>query len=140
MRDYELMVVLHPDLDDAAVEATVERLRARINADGTVNDIDDWGRRRLAYDVRKVAQGTYFLLKYTGPAASVNGLKQFMAIDLGEAVIRYLIVRDEHRDEDEPEAEAEPVREQPERRRPTADTAPAAEDGDGDGDGGDEEE
>ena len=92
MRDYELMVVLTPELDDDGVSATTERVTSLVTArGGEVVDIQPWGRRRLAYPIRNFREGHYAVarVKLT-PEAAVpleRGLR------LSEPVLRHLLVR-----------------------------------------------
>jgi small subunit ribosomal protein S6 len=97
MRDYEMMVILHPELDAAGIKGTMEAIAARIGRDGEVTRMDLLGRRKLAYVVRKVQQGTYVLYNFTAPPAAIDPLKQFLRVEQHETVIRYLILIDEKR-------------------------------------------
>jgi small subunit ribosomal protein S6 len=64
MRDYELVLIVHPDLDEAAVNETLDKVKGWINeADGQVVKTDLWGKRRLAYPVRKQHEGQYVLIE-----------------------------------------------------------------------------
>ena len=92
MRDYELMVVLTPDLDEAAVEATTERLGTQISGrGGEVVDIQKWGRRRLAYPIAKHRDGFYTVAKLKLNPEAAEPLER--ALTLNESVIRHLLVR-----------------------------------------------
>jgi small subunit ribosomal protein S6 len=63
MREYELIFIVHPDLDETATSDVVDRVQNWINeGGGTVNKIDPWGKRKLAYPIRKQNEGQYFLL------------------------------------------------------------------------------
>jgi small subunit ribosomal protein S6 len=64
MRDYELVFIVRPDLDDNAFKDVVERVRSWITeAGGTVSKVDLWGKRKLAYTIRKQKEGQYVLMK-----------------------------------------------------------------------------
>jgi small subunit ribosomal protein S6 len=63
MREYELIFIVHPDLDDTATSELVERVKGWITeAGGTVDKVDPWGKRKLAYPIRKQNEGQYFFL------------------------------------------------------------------------------
>ena len=63
MREYELVFIVHPDLDENATNDTVERVKGWITeAGGSVDKVDPWGKRKLAYPIRKQNNGQYFLL------------------------------------------------------------------------------
>ena len=60
MRQYELMVILDPELDDRTVQPSLERFLKVVTTDGgSVDNVDIWGRRRLAYEIKKKAEGLY---------------------------------------------------------------------------------
>ena len=64
MKDYELVVIVHPDLDEGALNAVIEKVKGWIvDAGGTVAKVDTWGRRRMAYLIRKQHEGQYVLFQ-----------------------------------------------------------------------------
>jgi len=64
MREYELVFIVHPDLDDTALKDVVEKVRGWITeAGGSVSKVDLWGKRRMAYSIRKQKEGQYVLFK-----------------------------------------------------------------------------
>ena len=64
MREYELVFIVHPDLDDTALKDVVDKVSGWITeAGGSVSKIDLWGKRKLAYSIRKQKEGQYVLLK-----------------------------------------------------------------------------
>lgn len=64
MRNYELVVIVHPDLDENALNAVVEKVKGWITeAGGSVEKVDLWGRRRMAYSIRKQREGQYVLFQ-----------------------------------------------------------------------------
>jgi len=92
VRDYELMVVMSPDLDEAGIEATTERVGSQISSrGGEVVDVQKWGRRRLAYPIAKHRDGFYTVTKLKiDPEATVPLERSLI---LNESVIRHLLVR-----------------------------------------------
>jgi len=92
MRDYELMVVLTPDLDEDGVTAAVERVTTLVTGrGGEIVDTQPWGRRRLAYPIEKHRDGFYVVVKLKlGPDAT-EPLER--GLSLSEVVIRHLLVR-----------------------------------------------
>ena len=92
MRDYELMVVLTPELDDQGVEETTERVRSLVTArGGEVTDLQPWGRRRLAYPVHRFRDGFYAVAKLKLDPTAAAPLER--SLQLNESVIRHLLVR-----------------------------------------------
>jgi small subunit ribosomal protein S6 len=64
MRNYELVVIVHPDLDETAVNSVVEKVKGWITeAGGSVAKVDMWGRRRMAYAIRKQHEGQYVMFQ-----------------------------------------------------------------------------
>lgn len=92
MRQYELVLLVHPDADDERLGAVVERVR-RVAADhgGDVTGEDNWGKRKLAYKIGRFTEANYHLanLEMEGGGAAVldNSLK------LADDVIRHLLIR-----------------------------------------------
>jgi small subunit ribosomal protein S6 len=92
MRDYELMVVLSPELDEEGVTANTERIGALVQArGGEVANVDVWGRRRLAYSIDRHRDGQYVVLRLKLVPASTDQLER--GLRLNESVIRHLLVR-----------------------------------------------
>ena len=94
MRDYELMVVLDPNLDEAAIEALNTRIQSMITQrGGTIENVDNWGRRRLAYPIGRYRDGVYILTRLQLPPNAATEIER--ALKLTESVIRHLLVRAE---------------------------------------------
>ncbi|MBM3145527.1 MAG: 30S ribosomal protein S6 [Chloroflexi bacterium] len=90
MREYELVVIIHPDLDETATNDAIERIKGWITeAGGSVGKVDRWGKRKLAYPIRKQNHGQYFLLNITIAPDFVNGLERNLRFL--EPVMRFLI-------------------------------------------------
>ena len=94
MRDYELMVVLDPNLDETALEAMNTRIQTLITQrGGTSENVDGWGRRRLAYPIGRHRDGFYVLSRVQLPPNAAVEIER--ALKLNESVIRHLLVRSE---------------------------------------------
>ena len=66
MRQYELMVILDPETEERTVGTTMDRFLTVVkNGGGTVDNVDIWGRRRLAYDIKKKSEGIYTVVNFT---------------------------------------------------------------------------
>jgi len=90
MREYELVFIIHPDLDETATNEIVERVKGWITeAGGSVDKVDPWGKRKLAYPIRKQNDGQYFLCKTQLPPAFVAELERNLRFV--EPVMRFLI-------------------------------------------------
>lgn len=107
-RDYELMYIVRPELDDEAVRATVTRVRGMIEAqNGEVVKTTLWGKRRLAYEVDHLRDGHYVLVVLHLDGDRVAPLERALRID--ETVFRHLIVLHQG-PMPEPDGEIEEVR------------------------------
>jgi len=92
MPGYELVFIVQPELEEEAVTALVDKVTQTISElKGQVNQVDSWGKRRLAYPIKKYLEGFYFLMQVQLPTTAVRELER--ALKLMEDIIRYLIVR-----------------------------------------------
>lgn len=92
MRDYELVVILRPDIVEEDVPAAVERVTSAITSrGGEVVEMQAWGRRRLAYPINRHKEGNYYITQMRlDPARAAELEAGFM---ISEDVIRHLLVR-----------------------------------------------
>ena len=92
MNNYELCVVVSAKLEDDARAELVERVKELITRfEGTVTDVDDWGKKRLAYEIEKMHEGFYYFVHFESEPdtpAQIEGRLRIM-----DGVIRYLCVR-----------------------------------------------
>lgn len=94
MRAYELMYIVRPDLDEDAVAETMEKFNQLIAANqGEVESSSRWGKRRLAYEVKKFREGIYILVRFKGEPATEKELERILKIS--DEVIKFLIIRRE---------------------------------------------
>ncbi|HLU57200.1 MAG TPA: 30S ribosomal protein S6 [Pseudonocardia sp.] len=92
MRHYELMVILDPSLDERTVTPSLETfLNVVRNDGGTVEKIEVWGKRRLAYEIAKHSEGIYAVLEVTCEPATVSELDR--QLNLNESVLRTKVLR-----------------------------------------------
>lgn len=90
MRDYELVLIIHPDLDETALNDVVEKVKGWITeAGGSIAKVDFWGKRRLANAIRKQREGQYVLFKYQSSPKLCSAIER--DLHLMEPVMRFLI-------------------------------------------------
>ena len=90
MRKYELVCIIHPDLDENAFKAVIEKVSGWVaEAGGTVDKLDVWGRRRMAYHINKQREGQYVLLQLTMAPTATAGLERNMRFQ--ESVMRSML-------------------------------------------------
>jgi len=91
---YELMVILDPSIDERTVAPSLDRFLNVIRQDGgTVDKVDIWGRRRLAYEINKRSEGIYAVVNLTATSAATQELDR--QLGLSEAVLRTKVLRAE---------------------------------------------
>ena len=94
MHQYELMVILDPEVDERTIAPSLEKfLNVITNDGGTIENVDIWGRRRLAYEINKKAEGIYAVVNFTAAPASTTELDR--QLKLSEAVMRTKVLRAE---------------------------------------------
>ncbi|ALE07465.1 30S ribosomal protein S6 [Arthrobacter sp. ERGS1:01] len=94
MRPYELMVIIDPEVDERTVESSLQKfLNVITNDGGTIEKVDIWGRRRLAYDIQKKSEGIYAVVNFTATPATAQELDR--QLGLNETILRTKITRPE---------------------------------------------
>jgi small subunit ribosomal protein S6 len=94
MRHYEVMVILDPDLEERTIGPSIDTyLNVIRQSGGTVDKIDVWGRRRLAYEINKRSEGIYAVLDLKCEPAAVKELDR--QLSLNESVLRTKVLRPE---------------------------------------------
>lgn len=92
MRRYELMLVLRPDTADDRVQQILDKTTRGIAAsDGQIVKVSPWGRRRLAYPISGLREGSYFIVVFDAPSDAVEELDR--GLNITEEVMRYLVTR-----------------------------------------------
>ncbi|MBC5641121.1 MULTISPECIES: 30S ribosomal protein S6 [Clostridium] len=95
MRKYETIFILHPSLDEEAVKANIEKFKGVIeNGGGTIENVDFWGKRKLAYEIAKVNEGFYTLINFEANTELPKELDRVFRITDG--VIRHIVVKQEN--------------------------------------------
>lgn len=94
MRHYEIMIILDPETDERTIANSLEKLLQVVpNNGGTVDKIDVWGKRRLAYDIKKKSEGFYVVVDMTTTPAIAQELDR--QLGLNETVLRTKLLRPE---------------------------------------------
>jgi small subunit ribosomal protein S6 len=92
MREYEVLFIVHPEYEGDRLKEVVEKFSGVVTRNaGEVLKIDEWGKQKLAYPLKKCAKGQYVLMNYLGPAALVRELERNLRLD--EAILKYLTVK-----------------------------------------------
>ncbi|MBO0777131.1 MAG: 30S ribosomal protein S6 [Actinobacteria bacterium] len=96
MRRYEMMIILDPALEENTVQPSLEQFLSVVTSEGgSVDKVDVWGRRRLAYDIDHKSEGIYAVVDMQAEPGAVQELDR--QLSLNEAVLRTKVLRPEHR-------------------------------------------
>ena len=94
-RAYEIIVIVRLDVDEAAVNSSIDQIRGWIegeeNSTGTVQKIDRWGRRKLAYEINNQREGYYVMYNAEMDPSILGELER--NLNLNQTLLRYLVVR-----------------------------------------------
>ena len=94
MHKYELTVVVNGKAEDEVRTATIEKVKEQIaRFNGTVTNVDDWGKKRLAYEIQKSKEAYYYFIQFDGDAECPGEVERHIRIM--EPVVRYLCVKQE---------------------------------------------
>ena len=92
MRGYELMIILDPEVDERSVSPTLEKFfKVVTDGKGAIDNVDIWGKRRLAYDIAKKPEGIYAVVDMTTTPEVAKELDR--QLGLNEAVLRTKLLR-----------------------------------------------
>lgn len=96
MRRYEMMVILDPDIEERTVAPSLDKYLSVVStAGGSIDKVDIWGRRRLAYEINKKSEGIYAVVDFTAEPATAKELDR--QLGLNEAVLRTKVMRPDAR-------------------------------------------
>jgi small subunit ribosomal protein S6 len=94
MNKYELAIVLNAKIDDEVRLATLEKAKAYIvRFGGEITSVDEWGKKRLAYEIQKMKEGYYYFIHFDGPPTVPAEIES--RVRIMENVLRYLCLKDE---------------------------------------------
>ena len=87
---YEALYIINPQLTEEGTQALVEKFKAMVEAEGTLTEVNEWGKRRLAYPINDLNEGYYVLMTFNAAAAIPHELDRLFRIN--DSVMRSLIV------------------------------------------------
>lgn len=90
---YETLFIVNPTLTDEEIAASVDKFKSLIEENGTVEKVDDWGKRRLAYPINDLTEGYYALIEFTSGPAFPAELDRKFKID--DSIMRSMITAQE---------------------------------------------
>ena len=117
MRTYETIFIAHPDLVEEEVKALIDRMKGIIeNLNGQLIKVEEWGRKKLAYKLKKSTKGYYVLIRFGGNGEILVEIERNLR--LSDAVLKYQSIRVDKKASEEVQPEVKPpVQEPPEGRK-----------------------
>jgi small subunit ribosomal protein S6 len=92
LRQYEIMIILDPEIEERTVAPSLDKYLSVVKADGgTVDKVDIWGRRRMAYEIKKKSEGIYAVVNFSASPATAKELDR--QLGLNEVVLRTKVLR-----------------------------------------------
>lgn len=93
MNKYETIFVINPELDEEERQSLIQRVKGVIENNGSVENIDEWGKRKLAYEVKGYHEGYYVLVNFTADSSIPAELERVYGIT--EGIIRHIVIKEE---------------------------------------------
>jgi small subunit ribosomal protein S6 len=93
MTSYETLFIVHPNLTEEEAKAMTERVQAVIETAGTVQEVEEWGKKHLAYEIQKVREGYYTLITFEAEPSVLEELNHVFKIT--EDILRGIIIKKE---------------------------------------------
>ena len=89
--NYETIMIINSNLEEATINATIEKISALINANGKVESTEEWGKKKLAYPIKKQAEGYYVLVNFTSNPEFIDELSR--VYNISDEVIKHIVVK-----------------------------------------------
>lgn len=98
MKAYEALVILDPTLSDDDRTAAIKRISEFVTADGgSLDKVDEWGKRKLAYEINKQTEGDYVLFEFHTQPSAINEINRVLSI--ADPVVRFIVVNHDEKSE-----------------------------------------
>ena len=91
MNKYESVIIINPNVDEAGVKALEEKFTGLINENGKVESVENMGKKRLAYEIKKCKEGTYMLFNFEANPDSISELERVYRIT--DDIIKFIVVK-----------------------------------------------
>lgn len=93
MNNYEAVLIFKPDMSDQDRTELFDRFKAIIEENGEVTNVDDWGKRRLAYEINYIREGYYYIVEFKSEPDHIREFER--RLRLSDFIIRYMVIRKE---------------------------------------------
>ena len=93
MNKYESVIIINPNLEEEAIKALIEKISNLINTDGKVSSVEEAGKKKLAYEIKKNKEGFYVVFKFEANPELITELERVYRIT--DEVIKFIVVKEE---------------------------------------------
>lgn len=93
MNKYESVVIINPNLEAESIKALIAKISDLINSNGTVSSVEELGKRKLAYEIKKLNEGYYVVLKFEAKPELITELERVYRIT--DEVMKFIVVKEE---------------------------------------------
>ncbi|MCF6464725.1 30S ribosomal protein S6 [Clostridium sp. Cult2] len=93
MRKYEAVFIFVPSLEDEARNQLFDRLKGIVESNGTISNVDEWGVRKLAYEINDISEGYYIVVNFESTPETVKELDRVCKIS--DSIMRHMIIRED---------------------------------------------
>ena len=93
MNKYESVIIINPNLEEEAIKALIEKISNLINTDGKVSSVEEVGKKKLAYEIKKNKEGFYVVFKFEANPDLITELERVYRIT--DEVIKFIVVKEE---------------------------------------------
>ena len=94
MNKYESVIIINPNVDEAGVKALEDKFTGLINENGKVEKVDSMGKRKLAYEIKKFAEGTYLVFSFESKPEAIKELERVYRIT--DDVLKFIVIKKEN--------------------------------------------
>ena len=91
MNKYESIIIVNPNIDEAGIKALEEKFTGLINENGKVETVENMGKKKLAYEIKKFSEGTYLLFNFEAKPASIAELERIYRIT--DEILKHIVVK-----------------------------------------------
>ena len=93
MNKYESVIIINPNLEAEAIKGLIEKISNLINNNGTVSSVEELGKKKLAYEIKKNKEGYYIIIKFEAKPELITELERVYRI--ADEVIKFIVVKEE---------------------------------------------
>ena len=91
MNNYETIMIINSNLDESATKSTIDKMLALINENGKVESTEEWGKKKLAYPIKKQSEGYYVLVNFESNPEFIDELER--VYNITDEVIKHIVIK-----------------------------------------------